>query len=142
MAHPKLDNLVSAGLLEVEATSETELMALLEAARTRLHDAGVPGLSVEGSFDRAYQAAHALALAAMRWHGYRPKNRAVAFQALEHTVGWPAAKWRVLSLAHTKRNAVQYDAVMDVEKSLVDELVRITGELVIAFERLGKPPKP
>ena len=91
---------------------------------------------------RAYQAAHALSLAALRWHGYRPKNRAVAFQALEHSVGWPPAKWRVLSLAHTKRNAVQYDAVIEVEKALVEDLVRVTGELYAACEKLGKLPRP
>jgi hypothetical protein len=140
VAHPKLDNLVLAGLLDAEPTSEQELDALLDSARTRLNDAGVPGLSIEGSFDRAYQAAHVLSLAALRWHGYRPKNRAVTFQALEHTVGWPPAKWRVLSLAHTKRNAVQYDAVIDVEKALVDDVVRVTAELLKAFEKLGKPP--
>lgn len=112
---------------------------MLDAARTRIADARVSGLSIEGRFDRAYQAAHALALAALRVHGYRPKNRAVGFQALEHTVGWAPAKWRVLSAAHTKRNAVQYDAVLEIEEPLVDALVRATDELFIAVTAVVDP---
>lgn len=57
---------------------------------------------LESAFDLAYNAAHALALAALRWHGYRSENRYLVFQALAHTVGFPPAKWRVLDLCHNK----------------------------------------
>jgi hypothetical protein len=44
-------------------------------------------LSPEIRFDLAYNAAHALALAALRWNGYRLNNsRYIVFQALPHTL--------------------------------------------------------
>jgi hypothetical protein len=42
---------------------------------------------MESRFDLAYNAAHALCLAALRWHGYRPTNRYIVFQGLPHTLG-------------------------------------------------------
>lgn len=47
-------------------------------------------LAIESRFDLAYNAAHALALAALRARGYRSDNRYVVFQALPHTLGLPA----------------------------------------------------
>lgn len=45
------------------------------------------GLARENRFDLAYNASHALALAALRYNGYRSENRYLVFQALVHTVG-------------------------------------------------------
>lgn len=71
----------------------------------RLVDAKNESISFDSRFDLAYGAAHGLALAAVRWHGYRPDNkRYIVFQALEHTVEMPAPQWRVLGTAHDKRN--------------------------------------
>ena len=143
MAHPSLDNLVTVGSLDAEPANADEFQALISTAKIRLKDSSVPGLSLEGKFDRAYQAAHVLALAAVRWHGYRPKhNRIVVFQALAHTVRWPPEKWRVLSAAHTKRNAVQYDAEMNIEESLIADVIRLTTDLLAAVEGLGTPATP
>jgi len=69
-----------------------------------LIDAKLHGLSEESQFDLAYGAAHALALAAMRWHGYRSENRYLVFQCLPDTAGLEAAKWRVLDKCHHQRN--------------------------------------
>ena len=41
----------------------------------RLKDASNPANSLEGRFDLAYNAAHGLCLAALRWHGFRADHR-------------------------------------------------------------------
>lgn len=48
---------------------------MLAMARIRLADAQLASLSAQGRFTSAYNAAHAAALAALRWHGYRSENR-------------------------------------------------------------------
>ena len=90
MSLPALDNLVRINQLKVEPRNALELARLLEMAGTRLADALLSSLSREGRFTSAYNAAHAAALAALRWHGYRSENRYTVFQCLAHTVAWPA----------------------------------------------------
>lgn len=75
MALDKLDNLVRIKSLKAEPPDQKEFDGMLGSAKRRLQDARVEGLSVEGCFMLAYGAAHALSLAAMRWHGYRSENR-------------------------------------------------------------------
>lgn len=94
-------------------------------------------------FDLTYNAAHAYALAALRWHGYRSDNRYLVFQALPHTLGFPAAKWRVLDLCHNKRNLAEYEGYFDVDPRLVADLLAIAGELELAVDKLvGKGSAP
>lgn len=61
--------------------------ALCRSGLARLEDAANAGLSLEGRFDRAYNAAHALSLAALRRQGYRSSNRCIVFQLLPRTPG-------------------------------------------------------
>ncbi len=114
---------------------------MLAMARTRLADAGTKGVSAEGRFTSAYNAAHAASLAALRWHGYRSENRFLVFQCLTHTVNWPAARWRVLDAAHQKRNLAEYEGVLEVEESTIKELCAVTAELIADVTTLVKPPK-
>lgn len=107
-----------------------EVGRLLAMARTRLADARLAGASREGRFTSAYNAAHAASVAALRWHGYRSESRFMVFQCLSHTVGWPAARWRVLDLAHQKRNLAEYEGVLEVEESAIRELCALTAELI------------
>ena len=140
-----LDNLarISKGGLKAEPPSRSEIEGLLRSARRRLADARTPSLSVESVFDLAYNAAHAYALAALRWHGYRSDNRYLVFQALPHTLGFAAAKWRVLDLCHNKRNLAEYEGYFDVDPRLVTDLLAIAGELELAVDKLvGKGPAP
>jgi hypothetical protein len=74
---------VRIGQLKAEPRSANEVVRLLAMARLRLADAGVVNISQEGRFSSAYKAAHAAALAALRWHGYRSENRFTFFNALE-----------------------------------------------------------
>ena len=67
-----LDNLAGPNKpLRVEPPDATEFTNLLRSGRTRLKDAGSKSLATESRFDLGYNAAHALCLAALRWHGYQ-----------------------------------------------------------------------
>ncbi len=82
MTWTALDNLVKTGGLKQEPPDQQEFDGMVQAARRRLQDAHLSGLSEEGKFSLAYGAAHALSLAALRWHGYRSGNRYLVFQCL------------------------------------------------------------
>lgn len=83
------DSLCGAGKpLKAEPPDAKEFAGLKRSGLARLKDAGTPALSLEGRFDLAYNAAHALCFAALRWHGYRSNNRYIVFQLLSHTLGW------------------------------------------------------
>ena len=109
MTLAELDNLVKINKLKVEPPDQKEFDGLVASANRRLKDAMVEGLSDEGRFSLAYGAAHALSLAAMRWHGYRSDNRYLVFQCLQHTIGLDSVKWRVLDQCHRVRNVAKYE---------------------------------
>jgi len=125
-----LDNLVRIGQLKAEPRNIQEAQRMLVMAQRRLQDAKLEKMSLEGRFTSAYNAAHAGALAALRWHGYRSENRYTVFQCLTHTLGWPANRWRILDMAHQKRNLAEYEGYLDVQESTVQELCNLTTELI------------
>lgn len=129
MSNEHLNNLVRAGDLKTEAASAEEIVGLISSGTTRLADAKNTGLSLESRFDLAYNAAHALSLAALRIVGYRSENRYLVFQCLRHTLDFPNEKWRVFDQAHRKRNIAEYEGAFDVEKNLVEALIRVTAEV-------------
>ena len=61
--------------LRPEPPDAAEFAGPLRSGLARLKDAGNSTLALESRFDLAYNAAHALCLAALRWHGYRSGNR-------------------------------------------------------------------
>ena len=122
MSLQALDNLVRIGRLKAEPRNPNEVARMLAMARTRLADAGLPGLSLEGRFTSVYNAAHAAALSALRWHGYRSENRYTVFQCLTHTLGWPPARWRVLDTAHQRRNLAEYEGYLEIDEGTVTEM--------------------
>ncbi|MFI0546844.1 MAG: hypothetical protein ACH34Y_08015 [Brachymonas sp.] len=136
MPLPELDNLVRIGQLKAEARNAAEAQRMLHMAGTRLQDAKQPNISLEGRFTSAYNAAHAAALAALRWQGYRSENRYTVFQCLAHTLGWPAHQWRVLDLAHQKRNLAEYEGYLEVSESTVAELCSLVQQLIADAQRL------
>jgi len=129
MSHKKLDNLARIGQLKAERSSEEELQGLLRSGIRRLGDAERAELSLESRFDLAYNASHAPALAALRFHGYRSESRYLVFQCLQHTIDLPNEQWRVLDQAHRKRNLAEYEGYMDVDEQLVAALVRVAREV-------------
>lgn len=131
MSLPKLDNLVCIGQLKVEPRNDAEVQRMLAMVRTRLADAQLAGLSREGRFSSAYNAAaHAAALDVLRWHGYRSENRYTVFRSLTHTLGWPAHRWRVLDAAHRKRNLAEYEGFLEIEESAIAELCVLVAGLI------------
>lgn len=136
MSQQALDNLVRIGQLKAEPRNAAELGRMLAMARTRLADSRLDSLSAEGRFTSAYNAAHAAALAALRWYGYRSENRYTVFQCLTHTLGWAAPRWRVLDSAHQKRNLAEYEGFLEVEESTIEELCALVDELIDEVERL------
>jgi len=131
-----LDNLVLIGQLKAEPRNAAEVRRMLAMARTHLDDAQLAGLSTEGRFFSAYNAAHAAALAALRWHGYRSENRYMVFQCLTHTLNWPAPRWRVLDTAHQKRNVAEYEGFLEAEESSIAELRALVAELIADVAKL------
>lgn len=123
MTSPELDNLVKIGKLKREPPVAAEFAGLLRSAKARLADAERKGLAYESRFDLAYNAAHALALAAMRHNGYRSENRYLVFQCLPHTLGLPAATWRVLAKCHERRNLAEYEGSMEIDARLLADLL-------------------
>ena len=136
MSLPELDNLVRIGQLKAEPRNVQEVTRMLTMAQTRLSDATLNNLSLEGRFTSAYNAAHAAALAALRWHGYRSENRYTVFQCLPHTLGWPANRWRVLDAAHQKRNLAEYEGYLEVEESTVAEMCALVQSLIADVQAL------
>jgi hypothetical protein len=129
MTQRQLDNLVRVGTLKVEPTTEDEISGLIRSALRRLADAERTDLSVESRFDLTYNSAHALALAALRFHGYRSESRYLVFQCLQHTVELPQEQWRVLDQGHRKRNLAEYEGHVDVDDQLLAALLRTTKEV-------------
>ena len=137
MTLEKLDNLVKIKQLKIEPPDQNEFDGMVNSAKRRLQDARIEGLSEDGQFSLAYGAAHALALAAIRWHGYRSDNRYLVFQSLQHTLGLENAKWRVLDKCHKPRNLAEYEGHLEITPQLLQELVNITEELLQLVESLG-----
>lgn len=133
----KLDNLVKIGKLQQESPDQREFDGMVASAKARLQDAKLTGLSADSQFSLAYGAAHALSLAAMRWHGYRSDNRYLVFQCLEQTVGLETVKWRVLDQCHKRRNLAEYEGYLEIDPRLLEELIEITEELLDLLESMG-----
>lgn len=125
-----LDNLVKINKLKAESADAAEFAGMLRAGETKLNDAQIKGLSEDSQFSLAYGAAHALSLAALRWHGYRSDSRYLVFQCLQHTLGLEKAKWRVLDKCHNARNLAEYEGHLEIDQQLLKELISITREVL------------
>ena len=137
MTLEQLDNLVKIKKLKQEAPDKNEFHGMLASAKRRLKDSQNNSLSEESQFSLAYGAAHALSLAAMRWHGFRSDNRYLVIQCLQQTIGLANEKWRVLDKCHKQRNLAEYEGTLEVTPQLIDELIEITKELLESVEKLG-----
>ncbi|MEP7182191.1 MAG: hypothetical protein ABI886_08395 [Betaproteobacteria bacterium] len=119
-----LDRLAGPGKgLTVEPPDAAEFAGLKRSGQVRLADAANASNSLEGRFDLAYNAAHALCLAALRHHGFRPSNRYLVLQTLPHTLGLGPEVWRVLAKGHEIRNLGEYEGNLNVDERLVTDLL-------------------
>ena len=132
-----LENLAgNAKPLLAEPADPAEVEGLVRSGRARLADATNAGLSLESRFDLAYNAAHALCLAALRRHGYRARHRYIVFQVLPHTLGLGPEVWRVLDHAHGKRNLSEYEGHVDVDERLVLDTIVACQRVAAALNAL------
>ena len=137
MTSVELDNLVRIGKLKREPAPQAEIDGLIRSGEARLLDAANSSLSIESRFDLAYNAAHALALAALRRLGYRSESRFLVFQALTHTLGLPPAIWRVLAKGHDTRNLAEYEGSLEIDERLVTDLIEAANKVRTALRASG-----
>ena len=124
--------------LKVEPPDATEFAGLVQSGRARLKDATSKSLALESRFDLAYNAAHALCLAALRWHGYRASNRYIVFQLLPQTLGLGPEVWRVLSKCHDIRNLGEYEGDLNIDGRIVTDLIAACQAVAAKLDAL--PP--
>lgn len=133
-----LHNLAGPGKsLSIEPPDPREISGLIRSGLARLGDAHHAGLSLESRFDLAYNAAHALCLAALRRQGFRPAHRYLVFQLLPHTLALGADVWRVLDKCHQQRNIAEYEGDLDVTDRLVNDLISACEAVQRALDASG-----
>jgi hypothetical protein len=134
-----LENLSGSGQpLRKEAPDAKEFANLKRSGLARLADAQRQANSLESRFDLAYNAAHALCLAALRHAGYRPANRYIVFQALPHTLGVAPEVWRVLDRCHQLRNRGEYEGDLYADERLQADLIDVCKIVASLVQKL--PP--
>jgi len=134
-----LDRLVGLSLM-AEPPDGNEFAGLKNSGLTRLNDAGNPANSLEGRFDLAYNAAHALCLAALRYHGFRPQNRYIVFQVLPHTLGLGPEVWRVLAKCHQLRNLGEYEGDLNIDGRILGDLIAACRAVAFKLDALKPLP--
>jgi hypothetical protein len=134
-----LENLAGPGQpLRKEIPDAKEFAGLKQSGLRRLADAQKVANSLESRFDLAYNAAHALSLAALRRAGYRSTNRYIVFQALPHTLGVGPEVWRVLARCHDVRNRGEYEGDLYVDERLLADLIQACKVVAATLDTL--PP--
>jgi hypothetical protein len=140
MAKPELENLVErTRQLKREAPLRKEYDGMLKSAQRGLADAQNESIATDSQFDLAVEAAHKLALAALRREGYRSENRITVFQTLVHTIGVNNADLQVFLKAHNERNLVAYQGRIDIDEKLLADLIAATKRLSEAVAKLTSP---
>lgn len=131
-----LDNLVDLGHLKPESFELSEFEGLLQSGKRRLSDAKNHFLAPESRFDLAYNASHSLAQAALRYKGYRAKNRFIVFQVLPYTLGLGPEVWRVLAKCHQQRNIAEYEGHLEIGDQLLQDLLQAANALLVSINEL------
>lgn len=137
MTSPELDDLVKINKLKAEPGDQKEFDGWVRSAAMRLKDAQHDAVSIEGRFDPAYNAAHSLALAALRWQGYRSDSRYLVFQCLPHTLQLDKKSMQLLNRYHVARNRIEYHGQFDISESMLAELIDLAKLLDEKVRALG-----
>jgi len=114
-----------------EPTSRAEIDELREVVERNLNDAALPGLSADGKFAMAYNAARTLANIAVRASGYRVKHAGGGhyntFLAMEQALGPAYATLSAyFDACRIKRNDLSYDAANVVTDAEANHLLNET----------------
>ena len=133
-SNENLENLLRSGGLKAEPPDRKECVGLMRSAVDRLKDAQATSLSFASRFDLAYNAAHALALTALRLCGYRSDKRYLVFQCLVHTADIGKVQVRLFALCHERRNLAEYEGYMDEDQALLAQLLESTEQLQVRVQ--------
>ena len=142
-----LKDWLAKGALRTHKPSKKEIAGLLALADRSLADAGIGGLSAEGRFQFAYNAALTIATAALHAAGHRtnsnaPGHHAITVESIEHTFGADAALVRKFDGFRRKRNRISYDTPAAVSEPEVAEMLALAPQLrrdVEAWLRASHP---
>lgn len=126
--------------LTAEPPDRKEFAGLKRSALVRLDDASNGANSLEGRFDLVYNAAHALALAALRYRGFRPSNRYIVFQVLPHTLNVGPDVWRVLAKGHDIRNLAEYEGDLTIDERIVADMITAARTVAAKLNELAELP--
>src|SRR5215213_3379467 len=127
--------------LAKETPDAEEFAGLVSSGLARLKDANNETNSLVSRFDLAYNAAHALSLAALRHRGFRSSKRYIVFQVLPDTLGLGPDVWRVLSKCHDMRNRTEYEGALDVDERLTLDLIGACRKVAGKVSSLPVIPK-
>lgn len=124
----QLQGLDKIGRVNPHVASVAEIRQHLDDAKDLLSDASKKDNTLRGRFGNANSAAHAVLMAAIKMHGYRPTgekgHRHILYELLEALLPAAAGAKAVLSQAHKLRNRAEYDGdPIDITRGLVEDLV-------------------
>jgi hypothetical protein len=109
---------------------------LLGVADRNLKDAGTKGLSLDGRFRFAYEAALQCALAALSAAGYRPARQLHHYRAIESlalTMGESSENVRFLDGCRKKRNVADYERSGTITEKELEEVLEYANDLRSRF---------
>jgi hypothetical protein len=122
-----------------QPTSKQELDDIREMIATNLNDANVVGLSGQGRYEFAYNAARLMATAVIRASGYRVISKAghhyFSFQALESADSAFIKAAVHFDAARRKRNDFSYDTPVSISDTDADELVQAVQQFQHEIEQ-------
>jgi hypothetical protein len=124
--------------VEAESPTKAELDNLRSIVTRCLQDAAASGLSDEGRFVMAYDAARTLSLMVVRAAGYRPKSKgghhANTFAGLEVADAAFASRSIYFDGCRTKRNVSEYDYAGGVSQTDADGLLQAARDFEVEVE--------
>lgn len=136
------------GHLTTHEATVAEVRNLLGVVERELGDAGVVGLSAEGRFTHAYDAALLLCKLALHASGFAvqkrsPGHHSLWINSLEHTLG-DGYKATLIHLSRSSklRHTSLYDQAGVIQKEDADDLLEVASQLradVLAWLRAEHP---
>jgi hypothetical protein len=130
----------------LEPTSKAELDELRAMVVTNLHDAHVAGLSAQGRYEFAYNAARLVATLVIRASGYRVSARGghhfYTFMALETADPAFARAAALFDAARNKRNDFSYDTPIPISDTDARDLLVAVEQFQREVERWIRSKTP
>ncbi|MBN2495197.1 MAG: hypothetical protein JXR96_11435 [Deltaproteobacteria bacterium] len=127
-----MNDWLSNGFLIEHASSPEEIAGLLSVIDRSLRDAATRGLSADGRFTFAFNAALQCAVAALAAEGYRPSRAShhyYAIESLRFTLCESEKRIRMLDASRKKRAISVYEISGSVSDAEVSEIRAIAGDL-------------